>query len=228
MSQNVDRRLSARVFSKVLNQPLYDGACSQKARGLLADGNVEAAIDEWRRLADLGSGNARCVLAYIHFRGAPTIEPDLDRAKELASAAATASRGYANYLLGCFALSEGSLDRAVTYFKISYETNFIPVLTVLAWTRYRYSAATRKNHESAESLALRAIGAGHLPARGLLARIYVGGQLGWRKKIHGRIVFPWALAQYVLGVRSDVFSVYCFHYSPTFKQPLFAASTRYP
>lgn len=102
----------------MLNQPLYDAGCSQKARELLADGNIESAIEEWTRFADLGSGNARCVLAYIHFRGAPTIAPDLIKAKQLANAATFTSRGYANYLLGCFALAEGGLVQAVRYCKI--------------------------------------------------------------------------------------------------------------
>jgi hypothetical protein len=51
-------RQSARVMGHVLNFPLYDGDCSPVARELLAVGDIDGAIAEWRRLADLGSGPA--------------------------------------------------------------------------------------------------------------------------------------------------------------------------
>jgi hypothetical protein len=203
---------------------LYDAGCSQKARELLATGHVDEAINEWRRLADLGSGSARCVLAYIYFRGAPTILPDLDEARRLAIAGMPTSRGYANYLLGCFALAEGKVNVAIGYFKISYEANFVPVLTILAWTQFRNNIATGKRQQGAVKLALRAIHSGHLPARGLLCRIYFSGQLGFTKRCYGAIVFPWALMQYGWGMHHDIFSINCFHYSPTFKLPLFHGS----
>ncbi len=63
-------RQSARIMGHVLNFPLYDGDCSPTARNLLAVGDVDGAIAEWRRLADLGSGRARCVLAYLALKGA--------------------------------------------------------------------------------------------------------------------------------------------------------------
>jgi hypothetical protein len=221
-----DRQLSALIYPRVLNQPLYDGGCSQKARALLADGNVANAIDEWRRLADLGSGDARCVLAYIHFRGAPTIVPDLHEARRLANAAAATSRGYANYLLGCFALSERDVNRAASYFKVSYEANFVPVLTALAWIRFRHNTLTGKSQKSAERLALLAVDAGHLPARAVLARIYLSGQLGLLRRSYGALVFPWALIGNFIGARRNIFSVHCFHYSTTFRQSLFVTAAQ--
>jgi hypothetical protein len=60
-----ESRQSAQVFPHVLKLPLYDGDCSPAARELLAAGDVDGALAEWRRLADLGSGRARCVLAYV-------------------------------------------------------------------------------------------------------------------------------------------------------------------
>jgi hypothetical protein len=219
------RRLSARVFHHVLNQPLYDGGCSQKARELLASGNVEKAIEDWRRLSDLGSGSARCVLAYIYFRGAPTIIPDLNEAKRLAVLAAPVSSGYANYLLGCFALSEGAVNTAVEYFKLSYEASFAPVLTLLAWTRFRDSVLTGKSQENAERLALLAINSGHLPAHTLLARMRLSGRLGLMKLFYGAIVLPLATTLFTWRVRRDIFSLDCFYYSPTFKLPLFDTSS---
>ena len=224
MAPNDSRRLSTKVFYKALNQPLYDAGCSQKARELLAGGNIESAIEEWGRLADLGSGNARCVLAYIYFRGTPTIPPDLIKARALANAATSTSRGYANYLLGCFALAEGGVAQAVRHLKISHEAGFIPGLTLLAWIRFRYSAIKTENQRTAETLALHAIKAGHVPARALLARIQCSGQVGTIKRFHGTFSMPWYLLQGFFSMRSNIFSVNCFHYTPTFKLPLFVVT----
>jgi TPR repeat protein len=225
MSLDDNRRLSIKTFYGVLNQPLFDGGCSQKARELLADGNIEDAIKEWSRLADLGSGNARCVLAYIHFRGAPTIAPDLHKAKALAVGATSTSRGYANYLLGCFALAEGSIAHAMNYLKISREEQFVPSLTLLAWVRFRYNAIAGKNQQNAEKLAMLAIKAGNVPARALLARIQCSGKLGLIKRFQGIVSMPFYILLGFLSTRSNVFSINCFHYSPTFKLPLFVSSS---
>lgn len=226
MERDNNRLLSIRAFYKVLNQPLFDGDCSQKARELLAAGKIESAIEEWSRLADLGSGNARCVLAYIYFRGTPTLPPDLIKARTFANAATPTSRGYANYLLGCFALAEGDVAQAVRHLKISHEAGFIPGLTLLAWIRFRHGVIKTENQRTAETLALLAIKAGHVPARALLARIQCSGQLGAIKRFHGTFSMPWCLLQGFFSMRSNVFSVKCFHYTPTFKLPLFATSSK--
>jgi hypothetical protein len=80
-------RQSARIFGNVLDEPLYGGDCSAAACESLVNGNVEGAIAEWRRLADLGSSRARCVLSYLYFRGAPSIAADLEEARRLAGSA---------------------------------------------------------------------------------------------------------------------------------------------
>src|SRR5580698_7955772 len=90
---------SARVLGHVLNFPLYDGECSPAARELLAVGNIAGAIAEWRRLADLGSGRARCILAYLALKGTQSTPPDLEEARRLATSALSGERGYANYVL---------------------------------------------------------------------------------------------------------------------------------
>jgi hypothetical protein len=102
-----ESRQSAQVFLRVLKLPLYDGDCCPFARELLAVGDVDGAIAEWRRLADLGSGRARCVLAYISLNGTESTSPDIEEARRLASSAVSGERGYANYVLACIALKEG-------------------------------------------------------------------------------------------------------------------------
>jgi hypothetical protein len=107
-----ESRQSAQVFAHVLHLPLYDGDCSPAARALLANGDVDGAIAEWRRLADLGSGRARCVLAYVALFGTPSAPPDLEEARRLASSALSAERGYANYLLAVIGLKENQMGVA--------------------------------------------------------------------------------------------------------------------
>jgi hypothetical protein len=127
-----ENRLSARICGHVLNYPLYDGDCSPAAREYLAAGNVEGAISEWQRLADLGSGRTRCVLAYLRFRGTPSTLADVMQAKRIALSAVAGERGYANYLLGCFALSELQMGAAVKYFIDSHKAGFTPAQTAMA------------------------------------------------------------------------------------------------
>ena len=43
--------LSARITGFVMNFPLYDGGVSEKARRLIADGRLAAALEEYQRLA---------------------------------------------------------------------------------------------------------------------------------------------------------------------------------
>ena len=79
-----DSRLSASVFGSVVNFPLYDADCCPAARDCLAVGNVAGAIAEWQRLADFGSGAARCILAYMHLMRAPSTPVDLEEARRIA------------------------------------------------------------------------------------------------------------------------------------------------
>ena len=127
-----ESRQSARVIWRVLNFPLYDGNCSPTARRLLEVGDVDGAITEWQRLADLGSGRARCVLALVLLAGTPSREPDVEEARRLASSALSGEKGYANYVLGCIALKEKEASRSLHFLGESYKTGFLPAATVLA------------------------------------------------------------------------------------------------
>src|ERR1700691_1499315 len=113
---NKNTRLSARTFGNVLNFPLYDADCCPAARECLAVGNIGGAMSEWQRLADLGSGSARCGLAYVPLMGTPTMPTDLEEARRIALSAVSGARGYANYLLGCIALREKQPAEGVKLF----------------------------------------------------------------------------------------------------------------
>src|SRR3974390_3017645 len=113
-------------MGRVLNDPLYDGDCSRTARDRLEAGDVDGALAEWRRLADLGSGRARCILSYISLRGTASVPPDLAGARRLASSAVGAERGYANYVLAWIAIKEGKASSVAQYLGESFRAGFTP------------------------------------------------------------------------------------------------------
>ena len=140
-----ESRQSARVIWHVLIFPLYDGNCSPAARRLLEVGDVDGAIAEWQRLADLGSGRARCVLAFVALTGTASKEPDIEEARRLATSALSGERGYANFVLGCIAIKERRVSSIAQYLGESNKAGFLPAATLLA------SLAAAAPHTSAKS-----------------------------------------------------------------------------
>src|SRR5271170_5029838 len=132
-----ESRQSAQVFGHALKMSLYDADLSPRAREFLAVGDVEGAIAEWRRLADLGSGRARCVLAYVALMGTSTVAPDLEEARRMAVSAVSGERGYANYVFGCIALKEGQVDSAAKNLLESHKAGFVPAATLLSSLLFR-------------------------------------------------------------------------------------------
>jgi hypothetical protein len=216
---NEGMRLSARVFGRVLNYPLYDGDCSPAAREYLAAGNVAGAIAEWQRLADLGSGRARCVLSYLHLMGAPTIPVDLEEARRLALSAITGERGYANYLLACIAFREKRGPEGLKYLMESHKAGFAPASTSLAAIVMKGASADQKRN--AIRMLRQAAAAGHWPARLRLVGFYLSGQQGFFKRALGLALLLPAFITLSLGLRYQVFSVHCFQYMANAKQSLF-------
>jgi hypothetical protein len=212
---------SARVLGHVLNFPLYDGDCSPAAREFLAVGDVGAAIAEWRRLADLGSGRARCVLAYLALKGTQSLEPDLEEARRLASAALGGDRGYANYVLGCIAIKEKQVASVAQFLGESYKAGFVPAATLLASLTLESRPLTAKTKSGAVNLLRRASAAGHRPAQLVLCRSYIRGRLGFARRFLGACLFPLAMARLVLSLKYRVFSVNSFYYSNS-PGPIFA------
>jgi TPR repeat protein len=218
---NKDTRVSARVYGHVLNSPLYDADCSEAAREYLAAGDVAGAIADWQRLANLGSARARCVLAYLHLRGSPSIPADLDEAKRIASSAITGERGYANYLLGCFALKEGQVATAVNYLGESHKAGFPPALTAMALLMIGGPDTSTERCEKAVAMFQRAMAAGHLPAGLRLIQLYRSGKLGFSKRVLGNLWFPAAFIRFLLASRYHIFAMRCFQYVANTRYPLF-------
>jgi hypothetical protein len=221
-----ESRQSARIMGQVLNFPLYDGDCSPTARNLLAVGDVDGAIAEWRRLADLGSGRARCVLAYLALKGTPSTAPDMEEARRLASSALGGERGYANYVLACIALKEGQASTAVKYFADSHTAGFVPAATFLGLAALGAKSASAKSRSGGETLLRKAAASGHQPARAALAIFYVRGRLGLGKRFLGLLLLPVALIRFAMYAKLHVFSMGVFQYSNRSTVPLFADASR--
>jgi hypothetical protein len=204
---------SARVLGHVLNFPLYDGDCSPAAREFLAVGDIDAAIAEWRRLADLGSGRARCVLAYLALKGTQSVEPNLEEARRLASSALNGERGYANYVLACIAIKEKQVASVAQFLGESYKAGFLPAGTLLASLTLESRQLTAKTKSGAVSLLRRASAAGHRPALMVLCRAYLRGRLGIVERLLGACLLPIAAARLVVSLKYRVFSVNSFYYS---------------
>ena len=208
-----ESRQSARVLGHVLNFPLYDGDCSPTARKLLAAGDIDGAIAEWRRLADLGSGRARCVLAYLALKGTHSAPPDLEEARRLATSALSGERGYANYVLGCIALKEKQVAGVAQYLRESYKAGFAPAATLLASLTLESRQMSKTAKSGARSLLRQASAAGHRPAQLILCRAYLGGRLGLAERFFGAFLLPIAAARVVASLKYRVFSVNSFYYS---------------
>jgi hypothetical protein len=214
-----DSQLSARVFGSVLNFPLYDADCCPAARDCLAVGNVVGAIAEWQRLADLGSGGARCVLAYLHLMGALSTPIDLQEARRIALSAVGGSRGYANYLLGCISLREKQGSEAVKYLLESTKAGFTPAATHLAALLIRGPSEDSK--QRAVTLLRKAVAAGHWPALLRLAGVYLSGQLGFTRRVVGLALLVPAFVRVWLAFKYQVFSIQCFQVMAGSSRPLF-------
>jgi hypothetical protein len=222
-----ESRQSARVMGHVLNFPLYDGNCSPAARAMLANGDVDGAIAEWRRLADLGSGKARCVLAFVALNGTPSSEPDLEAARQLASSALTGERGYANYLLGCIALQEKQGSAVVgQYLAESYKSGFLPGAALLASLMIGTRGGPKKSRDLARNILIKAASAGYKPARLALCGWYVRGRFGLVHRVLGLAMMPIAILQAVWAAKYHGFSVASFRYFIRSKIPLFADESR--
>jgi hypothetical protein len=219
-----ESRLSARIMGHVLNFPLYDGDCSPVARELLAAGDVDGAIAEWRRLADLGSGRARCVLAYIALKGAPGAAPDVEEARRLALSALSGERGYANYVLACIALKEGHASDVVKLLGESIKAGFIPAATYLAALSVKGGHPTAKTRSGAEAFLRKAAKAGHHPARGMLAFLYLRGRFGFAKRILGLVLLMPAIIRWSLAAKYRVFSIGSFQHTNRSTQPSFSVT----
>jgi TPR repeat protein len=203
-----------------MNYPLYDGHVSEKARALIAAGRLNEALGEYQRLADLGSGIAKCVLAYLYLYDLPGIPRSIEAAKRLAAAAISTEPGYANYILSNVAILEKQARNAIDLMIASCKARFIPSFSALG-LMLALGYGGRIYPKTAELLFWRAIFAGYLPAPMLLCRFYAQGQRGFMKRIIGLLFLPLSMIYAWVTFRFAIFSVYAFRYFPRSAPPMF-------
>jgi TPR repeat protein len=212
--------LSVRVAGFVMNYPLYDGGVSQKARRLIADGRLTAALEEYRRLAATGSAIAKCVLAYLHLRDLPGAPHNVEASKVLATAALGREPGYANYILSYAAHLDNDPKKAIALMAASYRAHFMPAASALAMI-FAAGYGVAKHPKEAETLFLRGIKSGHIPSTLLLCRFYRRGERGLPKSIFGQLLFPFAWLYVWITTRFMVFSIRAFQHFNLEVPPMF-------
>jgi TPR repeat protein len=215
-----DILLSARVTGIVMNYPLYDGHVSKNARRLIADGRLDKALDEYRRLAELGSGLARCVLAYLSLRDLPGAPRSAHVAKALANAALSREPGYANYVLAYAASYEKDSAKSVELMYESYKAHFIPAASAIGLI-FGQGYGVSKDPKKAEAFFLRAISLGHIPAPMLLCRFYMQGQRGVVKASLGLLLLPISFLYMWVCTRFLIFSIHSFRHFNLAVPPMF-------
>jgi TPR repeat protein len=212
--------LSARITGFVMNFPLYDGGVSEKARRLIADGCLAAALEEYQRLAATGPAMAKCVLAYLHLRDLPGAPHNVEASKVLATAALGREPGYANFILSYVAVSENDAKKAINLMAASYRAKFVPAASALGLI-FAAGYGVAKHPKEAETFFLRAIRRGHIPSTLVLCRFYKRGQRGFLKSIVGQLLFPFVWLYVWITARFMIFSIRQFRHFNTTTPPMF-------
>ena len=184
---------------------------------MLAHGDVDAAMQEYDRLAKLGSGIARCIVAYAYLVGSSLTPRDPDAAKRIALSAASSEPGYSNYILGFVALAEGSYASSFAHFIASRKVGFLPAYSASALLHSNLYSAAERDRKLSEKLFIRAIRVGHVHAYMLLAVFYLKGNRGLIKRIAGIVLYPIALIAFYFAWRFSIFSMSTFTYHPTYR-----------
>jgi TPR repeat protein len=187
---------------------------------MLAHGDVNAAIQEYDRLAALGSGRARCITAYAYLMGSFLTPRDQAAAKRIALSATSSEPGYSNYILGFVALAEGDHASRFTHFITSRKAGFLPAFSASAQLFTNLYHSAERDLKLAENLFLRAIRVGHIPAYMLLAVFYLRGKRGLLKRFVGLVLYPISLIAFYFAWKFSIFSMATFMYHPTYRDLL--------
>lgn len=205
--------LSLRASVRALRCPLYDGGVSVRARRLFASGNSVGAFEEYRRLAELGSGKARCVLAYANLLGTPALPKNFREAERIARSATGSEPGFSNYILGCIAMQEQNWEVTFRHFNLSRKAGFLPALSTAASLISRVYRKT-EDLRGAEKVLFSAIRKGHVPALLFLSAFYITGSRGFPKRLLGIVICPVAIGALFVACRVAIFSPRTFFYDP--------------
>lgn len=202
--------LSLRALLRGLNYPLPDAALSSKARSLLAAGRPEEALEEYQRLAHLGSGRAQCILAYAHMLGTRLTPRDLSAAREIALSALSSDPGFSNYLLAHLQMAAGRFKSSMEHFSLSAKAGFLPAFTDATQLVADHYGEAR----AAEVGYISAIKMGHVPAISLLGMFYLRGRRGYLKRIWGALLLATGIIAEHFAWYFCIFSTRTFDYHP--------------
>jgi TPR repeat protein len=186
----------------------------------MAHGDANAAMQEYGRLATLGSGRARCITAYAYLVGSSLTPQDPGVAKTIALSATASEPGFSNYILGFIALAEGNHAASFAHFIASRKAGFLPAYSASAKLFNDLYHSAERDLRLAENLFKRAIRVGHIPAYMFLTLFYVRGNRGLIKRIAGLALYPIALIAFYLASKCWTFSMSTFTYHPTYRDLL--------
>jgi hypothetical protein len=205
---------------------MYDGGVSTVARKCLAVGNQSGAFKEYARLAGLGSGNARCVIAYAQLVGSHLLPKSIVESKRVAISATTSEPGFSNYILGCIAMLESNSELSFQHFALSMKAGFLPAFSTSGKLSSQLYRNTEKQLRDAETVLRYAVRRGQVPALMYLAKFYAGGARGTIKRLLGLLAFPITVVAMYLACRFAIFSMRSFFYHPTLPDLLKEQSLR--
>jgi hypothetical protein len=129
------------------------------------------------------------------------------------------ARGYANYLLGCIALREKKVAESAKYFIEAFKAGFMLAAIQLASLSIRGASAEGK--QQAVNLLRKAAAAGDRPALVNLARFYLSGHVGFKRRLIGLALLAPAYVRVSLALRYQIFSLHCFYCVPGSTPSLF-------
>jgi hypothetical protein len=207
--------LSLSASIRALRCPLYDAGVSTDARRMLASGNVVGAFNEYHRLADLGSGSARCVIAYAYLLGTNSCPKNIEESQRIARMALSSEPGFSNYILGCVAMRDEDWPSTFQHLNLSIQAGFVPALSTAAKLMSQLYRKTDSDLRAAETVFLRAVCSGHVPGLLYLTAFYKSGARGLPKQLLGLALFPVAVAALYLSCRLAIFSMRTFFYHPS-------------
>lgn len=197
-----------------LRCPLYDGGVSPDARKMLALGDIAGAFAEYNRLSELGSGKARCVIAYANLLGTQSLPKNIEEARKIANSAVVLEPGFSNYILGCVSMLDTNWPASFRYFSLSGKAGFFPALSTSAKLMSQLYRLKDGDLRTSETIFLHATRKMHIPGILYLAAFYKSGARGVSKRLLGLIVFPFAVAGSYLSCRFGIFSIRTFFYHP--------------
>ncbi|HWS70136.1 MAG TPA: hypothetical protein VN325_45820 [Steroidobacteraceae bacterium] len=182
---------------------------------MLAGGNVIGAFDEYHRLAELGSGIARCIIAYAYLLGTHRCPKNIEEARRIALSAAASEPGFSNYILASIAMLEHRWPSTFRYLNVSRKSGFLPALSTSAKLMSQLYRKTNRDVRATEKVFWHAIRSGHIPGFLYLMVYYRSGTCGFLKRLLGLAFFPFAVASSYLSCRFAIFSMRSFFYHPS-------------